>query len=434
MSSPIHKYLFSPPPSPPRRPADLESGILPSSTRLTSLKTLLLPVDLIPRASLDAPALSELKPRSPRTPQNNQFTFDTTFPSRRSMQIDVEKSPRNLSPGTFETPRRKTEKTIASPPYLPTNVPSVPGAIPSTLPRPLLRLIFLASLLLSSALLLILVPAARLPSLRAASVSRRLALDEDGRAYYDINHKVGSFEEARDRDYTPPQIRVPKLSKRAVVPPGALELLTAGPPRTTRPAAGPRPLPSSHELLALQSYLLQSDYNILPQFTDPGAPLDANAVLSVGSHHLGKPGSAEEDAWLAELEAEHADNIVVWYGGNGVAQSPVEILSTLESIHGPTKKPTLIPCHGRADLALLRSIFNRFGVDIQRHPLIMIGTEPVVGDAEVLEEMSNSGRLNEMLAKIGWGKKETDKNAWKPKVAKVEKRELTEIELALKKR
>lgn len=76
-----------------------------------------------------------------------------------------------------------------------------------------------------------------------------------------------------------------------------------------------RPLPPSHELLAIQSYLLQSAYNVLPE-VDPSRPLDANAVLGF-SHNLGATGSDAEKAWLEEIENERADEVVIWYGGDG---------------------------------------------------------------------------------------------------------------------
>lgn len=66
----------------------------------------------------------------------------------------------------------------------------------------------------------------------------------------------------------------------------------------------------------------------------------------------------------------------------------------------------------------------------------MIGNTPIVGDIEGIEELRGSGRLRDMLAKIGWIEEDKkhgrEKVQWKPKLAKVQKRELTEVEEALK--
>lgn len=206
MSSPIHKFLFSPPPSPPH-PSETKRA--PRPPPLTSLKSLL-PDNLRARPSLDGSS-GELKPRSPRTPQQKHFTLDNGYPASYPSR-NIEATPRVITPNT---PRRKIEKTIASPPYLPTKVPSAPLPIPSTLPRPLLRLLFLASLIASSVMLLVFVPSARLPSLHTASVGRRLALAPDGRAYLDVATAVTSWEEAKERDYQPPQIRATRMMKRS---------------------------------------------------------------------------------------------------------------------------------------------------------------------------------------------------------------------------
>ena len=60
----------------------------------------------------------------------------------------------------------------------------------------------------------------------------------------------------------------------------------------------------------------------------------------------------------------------------------------------------------------------------------MIANEPFIGDPEGFEELRGSGRLAAMLEKIGWRAEEKD--GWKPKLATVRKREVTELERALK--
>jgi len=74
------------------------------------------------------------------------------------------------------------------------------------------------------------------------------------------------------------------------------------------------PLPESHEILAIQSYLLESAYNVLPSDIDPQSPVDANKV---SPHMMGKPGSKEYMAYLDELIKEKGQEVVVWYGGDG---------------------------------------------------------------------------------------------------------------------
>lgn len=316
MSSPIHKYLFSPPPSPPSRCADQtkESAETTRAHGLTSIKGLLLPTDLLARSSLDGNR--ELKVRSPRTPTLRQFTLDNAYPSPgRFLQPTVTVEDTEAKSGgtrILSAPSQTImEKVDAS-----ANIPSVTTHIPSTLPRPLVRLLFLASLLVSSVLLLVYMPEAQLPSFRTASTSRRLALSPEGHAFYDLANVVNSWDEVKDRDYRPPQVRV-KNMKRAALPPPSTDRESTPPPQSTRQALSSRPLPESHELLALQSYILQSDYNILPESVNPQLPLDAHTVLNVGSAHLGTSGSDKEKAWLQDLEREREDDVVVWYGADG---------------------------------------------------------------------------------------------------------------------
>ncbi len=210
--------------------------------------------------------------------------------------------------------------------------------------------------------------------------------------------------------------------------------LTA-PLKAIRPSPAPRPLPPSHELLAIQSYLLQSAYNVLPSSINPSQPLDANIVLGFS----GEIGSPAEQVWLKELENERGDEIVIWFGGDGTNRHPHDVFGLLEKVQGSSRHPTLIPCHGRTDLPLLKMIFDRLKIPLGRHPLIMIGNEPIIGDAERLEEMRSSGRLAEMLGKIGWRKEQKDHGegyngeVWRPKLAKAKKREVSEVEEALRK-
>ena len=93
-----------------------------------------------------------------------------------------------------------------------------------------------------------------------------------------------------------------------------------------RPSVAARPIPQTHELLAIQSYILQSDYNVLPETVDPSQPLDANIVLGFAGHKLGEAGSDAEKAWLDEIETERGDEVVIWFGGDGSVLPSPDIL------------------------------------------------------------------------------------------------------------
>jgi len=196
-----------------------------------------------------------------------------------------------------------------------------------------------------------------------------------------------------------------------------------------------RPLPESHELLAIQSYLLQSTYNVLPEYVDPSQPVDANVVcgFSGSNRQLGAAGSEDEKAWMDEIEHERSDEVVVWYGGDGTVQLPHSLLDTMTEIHGSHRHATLIPCHNRPDLPLLRQIFDRLKLPLSTSPIVMIGNKPIVATDETISELRGSGKLREMLKEVGWVKDEKKgrKSGWKPKLAKLVKKELNEVEIAL---
>ncbi|KAL7420432.1 hypothetical protein Q5752_005403 [Cryptotrichosporon argae] len=399
MTSPMHKFLFSPPPSPPHRASASHS---PDPNRnFTSLRVLL------------PPALQgtefELKPRSPRTPQNAQFFFAApTLPSRPSLDA----TPRAADPRTPRQPRR--EKLVSSPPYLPVNVPSVPLPAVQTslhLPRPVIRLLFLCSLVLTSVLLLVAVPESRLPTLHTTAFSRRLALGADGLAYVDVGGYT--YESA----YAPPQVRSARVQRRlleaaaeagADVPvdyvyaAGQVVLHpAAAPPRASRPAAVYRPLPPTHELAALRSYLLESDYNALPSEVDGSRALDAHAVLGVASHRLGEAGSQAEQSWLRELEGEHAHEVTVFYGLDSHVY-PHDLIATLAEIAGFDGHPSLVHLANRDDRDAVVAVFGRHGMNLRKTPVLFVGNEAVPADARSLEALKASGELRAMLKRAGW--------------------------------
>ena len=114
----------------------------------------------------------------------------------------------------------------------------------------------------------------------------------------------------------------------------------------------------------------------------------------------------------------------------------------LSALHGPKRRPTLLSIHDRSDLPLLLDILTRLDLPLQHgHPLVVIGNQPFVADIERMEEMRGSGQLEEMLELIGWVDKSepiAEPSAsvaagreWKPKLAKWEKKEISEVEHAL---
>lgn len=425
MSSPMHSFLFSPPTSPPLPGSGKHDQVeVMTNHGLTSIKKLLLPTDMSRASSADgsssySPSLgaasssvSELKARSPRTPQQQSFAscqnmYPSSYPTPRgrfsqpatvAIQVDdVDATPRSVgrpasSPATPMNRGSRASQTqivITSPgaPNVPSTSASIPThsgfSIPTSLPRPVLRMLFLFTLIVSSALLLTYVPKARLPSLRAAAMSRRLALHPDGRAYLEeFEQPAGSFQAARDRDYVPPKIMAPHMLRRGL------------------PTS--RALPASHELLALQSYLLDND-NVLPYDLDPSAPLDAARFLGVDIAALGRPGSAAEKAWLKDVEKEIGNEVVIWYGGNGNTQLPSAILDILQAMPlAADRVPTLMPCHSRPDKDLLSSVLDRMSVPLRHTPLVMIGNTPILGGEDALEDLRLSGKLHQLLASIGW--------------------------------
>jgi len=334
------------------------------------------------------------------------------------------------------TPRERivSRTLIQSTPLIPSNVPTS-TTIHASLPKPLLRLLFLLTLVVASLVVLVWVPGTRIPSLRDASVGRRLAMDNDGRAWLDVVNPINSWSEGKERDYQPAKIKSSKMMKRGMdflngvegevleVKLEQLPLLPQSAQRAATPKPTPRPIPSTHELIALQSYLRGSAYNTLPQSVDPKLPLDANTIL-------GFKGDLKD--LLNEIELENQDEVVVWYGGNGVSQIPHELLSYLSEIHGDRHKPTLLPCHSRSDLPILTSLFGKYDLPLKSHPIIMVGNQPIIGDFEALK--ADSSELKSMLSKIGWAKGDVKGpgKAWKPKYAVLQRREVGEIEQALK--
>ena len=177
-----------------------------------------------------------LRPKSPRTPLQSHFTLDiANFPSsRQTTPVQRKVSPSiiltcendmDATPKIDQTPKRRLTMPNTSPgdiasPRMSFDSPNAPSvsasSMPSSLPRPLIRLLFLSTLVTCSLFMMVCVPSAHLPSLHSAAISRRLALAPDGRAFYEATNVVSSWEEARERDYVPPQIKAHHMMKRGM--------------------------------------------------------------------------------------------------------------------------------------------------------------------------------------------------------------------------
>jgi hypothetical protein len=323
MSSPIHSFLFSPPPSPPRR----SSTDYNANRGLTSFRSLLLPL----QEHADAQAHHE-KPRSPSSllaspsvtsARAERQAYPAPQASRRPvLQVRTVHSAAELE---------AIAKAATSPiPIIlePTNVASndsklaleninIPTRSLTAIPRPVVRLVIFAALLLSSIALLVYVPESRLPSLRDASAIHRLVLNPEGAAFIDT--PLDGHQDARDRDYVPPQISIGRSSRldhprKAHAHAIFSHLSSASTPKVAPPLAPPRPIPATHELLAVQAWLLQSPFNTLPARLDAKHPIDAVAVTGFD---VGPADSVRQKEWLHELEKEGDGEVIVWYGMDG---------------------------------------------------------------------------------------------------------------------
>jgi hypothetical protein len=144
-------------------------------------------------------------------------------------------------------------------------------------------------------------------------------------------------------------------------------------------------------------------------------------------------GYAPGEAALEELEAERANDVVVWFGMTPASPSqPHELLDILHEIHGAHRHPTLINLHGRPDRDRLLKVLTRLGMPTEHGSVVMIGNRPVAGNLEKVKEMKASGKLAELLGSIGWNEqKKASGKGWKPKHAKYVKKPKTEVEHAL---
>jgi len=106
----------------------------------------------------------------------------------------------------------------------------------------------------------------------------------------------------------------------------------------------------------------------------------------------------------------------------------------LQAVHGAERHPTMLALHNRPDWNRLLPVLQRLGLSLEHGAIVMIGNRVLAGDVEEFESMRASGKLEQMLGSIGWLKApDSDRRptARKPKMAKVQKREKTEVERAL---
>lgn len=169
-------------------------------------------------------------------------------------------------------------------------------------------------------------------------------------------------------------------------------------PRANRP--DPHPLPPSHELLALQSFILDSSHATLAPAVDGASPLDAVMLLgSPGARRLGGTDSAAERAWLQSLADDNSAKVVLWYDGE---RPPHYALEGVTARHGQGRRAALINTRQRRDGDAVNAVLRRLGHDLRRNPILVVGGEVFDASPERMTELRKSGKLHEILASMGW--------------------------------
>ncbi|KAI9633299.1 uncharacterized protein MKK02DRAFT_39278 [Dioszegia hungarica] len=361
MSAPIPSFPCSPSSSSSNQRRTLHSSGSPSKASSSSSSSRLR--TYLPDRTSRSPDPDDRMNRSPRFPEPVQFDPTLAIPDyahHASAYI-----PSDTAHPLSKPPLQKRSSSLSVPRNIPSRPLSRDGA---AIPKPLVRLILILVTMAAGALLLVRTTAPRIPLFRV-NVRRE-------------------FKEAGG--YEPPQVGSTRMLQKASAPRSARTPLTFV----------PHPIPFSHELLALQSYLLQSSHNALPPNINPSKPLDGNAILSISPAKLGRPGSANEAAWLRELEHEREEDIVIW----APAASGVEVegmYEVLGKLHHNAKSPSLIQLQDRSDGEVLEKIMTRLGVEVKK-PLMMLGNKRVVGGLTELKRMMKAGELETELERIGW--------------------------------
>lgn len=325
-----------------------------------------------------------LKSRSPQ--------LSSSESSSSSSRLTVPLFPRNPSLSHRSTPPARSTSPTQSHrhPLSSSRTPATSHQLDLngfTVPRPILRLICIFLALATGALLI-----------SKSSASSQIRLLRSSGARPDLNYSGDSSHYGQPLE-PHNEYRKSKLSHLSVS--SELKLIKIVPHSArTGSAFASHPIPSSHEFLALQSYLLQSDHNSIPPHIDTSKPLDANHILGLSPSKLGRPGSAAESKWLDELDKELEEDIVIWApAGSDLEVEGIYVL--LEKLHGNNHSPVIIELGGRTDRVRIEEILGRLGIKMEK-PLVIIGNKQIVGGLEELKEMYEAQTLDSELERIGW--------------------------------
>lgn len=156
----------------------------------------------------------------------------------------------------------------------------------------------------------------------------------------------------------------------------------------------------THELLALQSFVLESRSNRLPGDVDASQPIDAESIIGArAASRLRGRGSPQEQAWLSDLTTDASTEIVLWFTS---ATPPHYALDGIISRHGHGRRPELISLSKRRDGPIIRDILKRLGHNVNEVPILVIGGEVFDASVERMDELRSNGQLAQKLAQIGW--------------------------------
>lgn len=345
MSSPLHKFLFSPPPSPP-----LAVGATDPNVTFTPLGS-----------SKKAAATGQADTFKLSAPQQTNRSRNQT--GGHAINIDVEAA--NAYEVSKESSRPILSRILS---------PRLRVLQAHYIPRPLFRLLsfvivlFGAAMLLSHVILPTVFPLQEVVTAPSPKVAARAP----------ASAQVAPI--ARNKE---PIIYHPQVAAN---------------PRAFRPEA--HPLPETHELHALQSFILESPANHLPDDMDASAPIDAARIIGTrAASRLRGKGSPQEQTWLNELVTEAADKVVLWFASS---TPPHYSLEGIISRHGQGRRPDLISLSKRPDGKTVRDVLKRLGHDVEKVPVLVIGGEVFDASVERMAELRSSGQLAQKLAQIGW--------------------------------
>jgi hypothetical protein len=150
-----------------------------------------------------------------------------------------------------------------------------------------------------------------------------------------------------------------------------------------------KPLTSTQELLALQSYLLADPHHAISESIDISRPIDPMSLVGFKAN--------DKQGWT-ELRAE-VEPVVIWSTGATWTTPVHELLALYSLLPGPTT----LSLDTRQDQAAIKAILSRI-VDGRSPdspaPLITIGGKPIDGYAPLLK-LHSEGRLHALLERAG---------------------------------